>query len=212
MKKKKTRDKRFIKNWKPISLLDVDLKIISKAFSEKLKNVLPDLVSSQQTTYVKNRHIGESGRLISDVIEIAKIKKLKGFLVAMDTEKAPNSFDHNFLIFTLENYGFGKNFILWVKILLEDHESCVINGVTTTKYFSLGRGARQGDPISVLFILVLEVLFILIKSKPEIKGIIIFDYNFLYSAYTDDTSFLLKDVISVKHVVDTFYFFHNFQD
>ena len=130
----------------------------------------------------------------------------------MDTEKAPNSFDHNFLIFTLENYGFGKNFILWVKILLEDHESCVINGVTTTKYFSLGRGARQGDPISVLFILVLEVLFILIKSKPEIKGIIIFDYNFLYSAYTDDTSFLLKDVISVKHVVDTFYFFHNFQD
>ena len=50
----KDRDKRFIKNWGPISLLNVDLKIISKALSEKLKKVLPDLISSQQTAYVKN--------------------------------------------------------------------------------------------------------------------------------------------------------------
>ena len=61
---------------------------MSKALSEKLKAVLPDLISSQQTTYVKNRHIDERGRLISDVIEIAKIKKLEGFLVAMDIENS----------------------------------------------------------------------------------------------------------------------------
>ena len=71
---KKDRDKRLIKNWRPISLLNVVLKIISKSLSEKVKNFLPDLISSQQTAYVKNRHIGESGRLIPDVIEIAKIK------------------------------------------------------------------------------------------------------------------------------------------
>ena len=76
---KKYRDKRFIKNWRPISLLNVDLKIIPKTFSEKLKKVLPDLISSQQTAYVKNRHIGESRRLISDVTEITKIKKCTVF-------------------------------------------------------------------------------------------------------------------------------------
>ena len=74
---KKDRDKRFIKNWRPISLLNVDSKIISKALSEKLKEVLPDLISSQQTAYVKNRHSGECGRLISDIIEITKIRKIK---------------------------------------------------------------------------------------------------------------------------------------
>ena len=89
----------------------------------------------------------------------------------MDIEKAFNLLDHNFLIFTLEKYGFGKNVILWVKILLRDQWSCVINGATTTKEFSLGRGAHQGDSFSpFLFVLGLEALFILIKLKPEIEG------------------------------------------
>ena len=117
---KKDTDKRFIQNWRPISLLNVNFKIISKALSEKLKKVLPDLISSQQTAYVKNRHIGESGRLISDVIEIAKITKIEVFLVTMDTEKDFDSLDHKLLISALEKYGFGKNLISWVKILLRN--------------------------------------------------------------------------------------------
>ena len=161
--------------------------------------------------HVKNRHIGEGGKLIFDIIEIARLKKLEGFLVTIDIEKAFDSLDHHFLISTPEKYGFGKNFILWVKILLRDQESCVINGGTTTKYFSLERGARQGDPISAfLFVLALEVLFILIKSKSEIEGMTIFDYNYLYSAYADDTTFFLKDIISIKHMVDTFDIFSYF--
>ena len=111
---KKDRDKRFIKNRRSNSLVNVDLKIISQVFSEKLKKKLRDLISSQKTAYVKNRHIGESGRTIYDVIEIAKIKQLDGFLVVMDIEKAFDSLDHDFLILTLEKHGFGKNFISWV--------------------------------------------------------------------------------------------------
>ena len=90
----------------------------------------------------------------------------------MDIEKAFDSLDHHFLISTLEKYGLDKHFILWVKILLRDQESCVVNGGTTTKYFSLGRGVRQGDPISAfLFVFALEVIFILVKSKPEIDNL-----------------------------------------
>ena len=78
------------------------------------------------------------------------------FLVTMDIEKAFDSLGHNFLISTLEKYGFGQNFISWVKILLNNQESYVINGGKTTKYFMLSRGACQGDPISAfLFILAL---------------------------------------------------------
>ena len=175
--------------------------------------LIPNLISTHQTADVKNRHIGEGGRLISDIIEIARLKKLHGFLVTMDIEKAFDSLDHNFLISTREKYGFRKFFFLLVKLLLRDQKSCVINGGTTTKYFSLVRGARQGDPTSAfLFVLALEVFFILIKSKPEIEGMTIFDYNYLYSAYADDKTFFLKDIISRKHMVDTSIFFCTFPD
>ena len=70
---KKDKDKRFIKNWRPISLLNVDYKIISKALASRVNKVLPNLISPQQTAYVENRFIGESGRLIADIIEITDV-------------------------------------------------------------------------------------------------------------------------------------------
>ena len=75
----KDRDKIYIKNWKPISLLNVDMKILSKALTKRLKEVLTCLISAQQTVSVQNRNIGESGRLISDIIEIVNIGQMEGF-------------------------------------------------------------------------------------------------------------------------------------
>ena len=68
--------------------------------------------------------------------------------MTIDFQKAFDWLNHCFLLAVLCKYGFGENFIDWVKILLKDYESCVTNGGHTTKYFSLQRGARQGDPIS----------------------------------------------------------------
>ena len=125
---KKDRDKRYIKNWRPISLLNVDTKILSKAFSNKLKTVLPTLISSQQTAYVKNRFIGESGRLISDIVEISGCFNIIGFLVTMNIEEAFDFLDHSLLISVLKKFRFRKNFITWIEVLLKDQQSCVING------------------------------------------------------------------------------------
>ena len=74
---KKDRDKKFIKNWRPIQLLNIGTKLISKVLVERLKNVLRSLVSSNQTAYVKGRFISECGRLISDVLEICDKLLLK---------------------------------------------------------------------------------------------------------------------------------------
>ena len=108
----------------------------------------------------------------------------------MDIEKVFDSLDHSSLISVFKKFGFGKNFITWIEILLKDQQSCAVNGGTTTQYFNLERGTGQGDPVSAyLFILVLEILFLCIKKHPEIKGIEIFEHCFLYTAYADDTTF-----------------------
>ena len=83
-----------------------------------------------------------------------------------------------------------KKFITWIEILLKDQQSCAIDGGTTTQYFNLERGSRQGDPVSAYhFILVLKILFLFIKKHPEIKSTEIFEHCFLYTAYADDTAF-----------------------
>ena len=189
---KKDKDKRYIKNWRPISLLNVDTKLISKTFASRLKDVLPSLILHQQTAYVKNCNINESGRLISDILENCNNQKLNGYMVTMDIEKYFDSLDHNFLLTVLEKVGLGNNFISWIKILLSNQESCVINGESTTNYFKLERGARQGDPISAyLFIIALE-------------GLKIFHYCFFYTAYADDSTFFVSDILSINEVISSF--------
>ena len=92
-------------------LLNVDTKLISKVLAERYKNVLPDIISKNQTAYVNNRFISEGGRLINDLLEVCDTLNKKGYLVTIDIEKAFDSVNHVFLIAILEKFGFGKTFI-----------------------------------------------------------------------------------------------------
>ena len=181
---KKDRDKNYINNWRPISLQNVDTKIISNALSERLKNVPSSLISTKQTACIKKRFIGEGGRLISDIVDTYDRNNIGGYLVTTDIEKAFDSLDHKFILTVLKKTAFGKNFVSWVEALLNNQESCVINGGILIRYFPLRRGAHQEDLISVyVFVLCSEILFILIKNGPNIKGLEIFEYCYLYTAY-----------------------------
>ena len=77
---KKDRDKRFIKNWRPISLLNVDMKLISKVLASRLKSAFSSIVNENQVAYANNRFKSESGRLISDVLEIIHSLDIEGIL------------------------------------------------------------------------------------------------------------------------------------
>ena len=84
---KKDRDKRFIKNCRPISLLNVDMKLIWKVLASRLKSVNSTRVNENQVAYVNNRFISESGRLISDVLEITNSLDIEGLLMTVDRKK-----------------------------------------------------------------------------------------------------------------------------
>ena len=103
---KKDWDKRYI---------NVDTKILSKSISNKIKTVLPTMISSQQTAYVKNRFTEDSGRLISGMTESSIWLNITSFLVTMDIEKAFDSLDHGFLISILKKFVLEK-FLYCIKI------------------------------------------------------------------------------------------------
>ena len=95
---KSGKDKRFIKNWRPISFLNVDLKIASKALTVRLKKVIDELIAYDQTANVSVRYIGESIRVIQDLINFADPKEQEGLIFSSDLEKAFDSVNHNFFV------------------------------------------------------------------------------------------------------------------
>ena len=112
-----------------------------------------------QTAYVNNRYIGESNRLISDILEYTDENDIEAIIFSADFEKAFDSIEHPFLFAVLKSFGLGADFIQWIRTFFNNPESCVMNNGNSTGYFPLERGTRQGDPPSAyLFITVLEIL------------------------------------------------------
>ena len=96
-------------------MFNFDLKMISKSLATRVKKVLSNLIDATQTAYVNERFIDESSHLIDDVIKVCDIQKISGYLLTVDFKKAFDSLNHKFLIAVLKKYGFGEDFIDWIK-------------------------------------------------------------------------------------------------
>ena len=129
--KKKGKDKRLIKNWRPISLINVDTKIISKVLANRLEKVLPNLIHSNQNAFVKGRSIFDAVRAIDDIVDYSKRNGWSGILVAIDFQKAFDTVNFDFLIRTLHKFNFGPSFVQWICVLYKHSSSCVMNTVIT---------------------------------------------------------------------------------
>ena len=181
--------------------MNVDIEA-SKALALRMKKVTPNIINYDQTAYVKNRFIGESARLIDDLLYHTEQEDLDGILFATDMEKAFDSLEHTIIHATLEKFGFGEDFIQWIRTLLCNASSCVMNNGFLTGYFNLNRGTRQGDPLSAyLFILCLEVLLVRIRDDASVHGFKFDKTEIKLTSFADDVTFLVKDVSSIKRIL-----------
>ena len=167
-----------------------------------MRKVIPLLIHPGQTAYVKGRYIGESVRIMEDILDHAYQENLDGIRFAADIEKAFDSVEHNFIFSVLRKFGFGPEFIQWIKTMFCNAESCVMNNGNSTGYFSIERGTRQGDPLSpYIFILVLEILFIQIREDKTIKEFRLKTVEVKLTAYASDKTFLVRDLASLKRML-----------
>ena len=205
---KKDRDRRQIKNWRPISLINVDVKIGTKAIAKRLEKVLPEIIHHNQNAYVKGRTIFDAVRTIDDITSLTASKDISSLLVAIDFEKAFDSVNWNYLKKTLEKFNFGPSFIAWITTFYSDISSSVMNNGFATQPFKLSRGVRQGDPLSpYLFILVLETLAINIRNDIKVGGIKIDNQELKLVIFADDLTVFLKDKESFYQLSNTLHTF-----
>ena len=122
---KKDADLKLIKNWRPITLLNCDYKIATKAIPSRIKTLLPNLISDDQTGFIKDRFIGENIRLIDSVMKFTASKNIPGLLLFLDFEKAFDTLEWAFIHKTQRYFNFGPSLIKWIKVFYCNIESCI---------------------------------------------------------------------------------------
>ena len=161
---KKDEDRLYLKNWRSITLLHADYKLLAKALANRITKYPPKLVNDDQTGYIEDRYIETNIRLIEDMVHQTTKMEITGIILTIDFEKAFDSMRWDFMYECLKLYNFGANFIYLIKTLYNETTTAVINNGNISKWFKPERGVIQGCPTS-------PYIISKIRSFSDIKGI-----------------------------------------
>ncbi|CAM2119993.1 unnamed protein product [Caretta caretta] len=187
-------DLRDLRNWRPISLLSTGYKIVAKTISLRLGSVMVDLVHPNQTYTVPGRSIFDNLFLVRDLLELGRRDGLSFAFLSLDQEKAFDRVDHGYLLSTLQAFGFGPQFVSFLRVLYASAECLVRLNWTLTEPVSFGRGVRQGCPLSgQLYALAIEPFLCLLRRR--MTGLVLREpeMRLVLSAYADDVLLVVQD-------------------
>ena len=165
-------DPENIENWRPISLLNTDYKILTRVLAMRLQKVLPNIINFDQQGYLKNRNIAFNIRQIQDVIDFTDNFNIDGIILFLDFRKAFDTCNWKFLFAVLKRFGFNLSFISWMQTIYNNCTSCIMNNGWKSEFFPLNRGLRQGCPSSALiFIIIAEIMALNVRNNSSLQGI-----------------------------------------
>ncbi|CAM2106123.1 unnamed protein product [Caretta caretta] len=187
-------DLRDLRNWRPVSLLSTDYKIVVKAISLWLGSVMADVIHPDQTYTVPGRSIFDNLFLVRDLLELGRRDGLSFALLSLDQEKAFDRVDHGYLLSTLQAFGFGPQFVSFLRVLYAPAECLVRLNWTLTEPVSFGRGVQHGCPLSgQLYALAIEPFLCLLRRR--LTGLVLWEpeLRLVLSAYADDVLLVVQD-------------------
>ena len=195
----------LLPQWRPISLLTIDYKIISKAMSLRLKHILPNLIHYNQKCSVEGRSIHDGNHLIRNIIDYVQDRPNMGLAILnLDIKKAFDTISYAYITKVLAAYGFGPQFQQWLHLLYHDITAQVIVNGYFTDSFPISRGVRQGCSLSpLLYVLCVEPLAEAIRNNDLIKGFPLpGGEQVKLCQYADDITGFLADLSSVQRFLD----------
>ncbi|KAK2878230.1 hypothetical protein Q8A73_010385 [Channa argus] len=188
-------------NYRPISLLNTDYKILAKVLGFRLRGVIGSIIGPTQTYSIPGRDIADC--ILSTRFSFDNLMTTGGVYVGVDLEKAFDRVRHDFLFGCLEVFGFGTTFRGWVELLYSRATSVVKCNGFLTDPFPLERSVRQGCPLSaMLYAIVAEPLAQSIITDTLITGITSpKGSEFKIAQYADDISIMVRDRDSLRRVL-----------
>ena len=190
---KGNKDSRYIKNKRPLTICNNDYKILAKAIDNRLKLILPDIINSDQSGFMKGRKICYNVRRSLDIIEWTKIKKIPGLILSIDMAKCFDRLEHRSIFGSLRYFNFGESIIRWISLFYNKFTICTQNFGILSKKWVKNRGTNQGCPLSPsLYLLTAEIMANKLRSNAKIKGLKVNNVQYLISQFADDTDLYLS--------------------
>ena len=184
----------YIKNWRPITLLNTDYKIFTHVIKNRLIKAIPCIISNVQSGFQAGKSSCDNLILLCLTLEhFNNNPEEEGLLLQVDFEKAFDSIEHTFLFKTLEVMGIGDYVIKLIKVAFTGCMSFAnINGYLSKPIY-LMRGLHQGSPLSpILFLMIAQVFSNKLKISHDITGFAIQGIDILLSLFADDTDIFLQ--------------------
>ena len=191
-------ERRLLKNWRPVSLLNVDYKIMTAVVAQRLIPVLQTNISREQGCAIKGRYIYENLKLIKDIIEKHEDNMNAwegGKIVTIDQEKAFDRVEHEYIFKILEKIQLGEILTKLIKLAYNNINTRIQTIAGLTDKIKVSRSVRQGCPLSMaLYIIISEPLIRKINTNKKLRGIEIDKTNTIkITAYADDTTIFTRN-------------------
>ena len=200
---KQAKDSRYLKNNRPITILNSCYKVIEKMIANRLQPMLEKIVNMDQKGFMKNRKIASNIRRILDQMMYAKENDLEAIILSLDFQKCFDNVSFTAITGTMEYFKFPRYLTKWTQVPHNGFNAKIQNAGNFSKDTNILKGVHQGGPCSAYYFLICaEILAMNLRNNEKIKGIPVNMIRNLLGQYADDMDiYLIKDRQSYKEVL-----------
>uniref|UniRef100_A0A803J6H5 Reverse transcriptase domain-containing protein n=1 Tax=Xenopus tropicalis TaxID=8364 RepID=A0A803J6H5_XENTR len=196
-------------NYRPIALLNTDLKLFSKILANRLAPILTKMINADQVGFILGRQAGDNTRRTINLIDVLNRQKKQALILSLDAEKAFDRLDWSYLFALLQHLNLRGPYLQALYALYSTPTTTLkLPGHSNTP-IRIHNGTRQGCPLSpLLYALSIEPLAANIRNHPDIKGVEMGTDHYKIALFADDVLLTLTNpqisLPSVHKLLETY--------